>query len=91
MDPHQHQPIGQVDETSPSSSNTAATSCHYCSGPTTCPSPPAWSDISLPPHYRPIRAPTINLPPTTKFIELVNLSNPLPRNQNFPQNPKINH
>ena len=28
---------------------------------------------------------------STKFFELVNLSNPLPQNQNSPQNPKINH
>ena len=27
----------------------------------------------------------------TKFVELVNPSNPLPQNQNSPQNPKINH
>lgn len=64
MDPHQHQPVGQAEETSLPTSNTAATSCRHCGGPTTCPSPPAWSELSPPPTYRPIRAPAVNISPT---------------------------
>ncbi|RVW65380.1 putative serine/threonine-protein phosphatase 2A activator 2 [Vitis vinifera] len=64
MDPHQHQPIGQADETSPPPSNTAATSCRCCGGPTTCPPPPACPTSLRHPPTRPIRAPAINLPPS---------------------------
>lgn len=82
MDPHQHQPIGQADETSPPPSNTAATSCRSCGGPTTCPPPPAWSDISPPPPYRPIRAPAINLPPSNSQQAIILA--PVPQAQKTP-------
>lgn len=82
MDPHQHQPIGQADETSPPPSNTAATSCRCCGGPTTCPPPPAWSDISPPPSYRPIRAPAINLPPSNSQQAIILA--PVPQAQKTP-------
>ena len=82
MDPHQHQPIGQTDETSPPPSNTAATSCRCCGGPTTCPPPPAWSDISPPPSYRPIRAPAINLPPSNSQQAIILA--PVPQAQKTP-------
>lgn len=82
MDPHQHQPIGQADETSPPPSNTAATSCRCCGGPTTCPPPPAWSDISPPPPYRPIRAPAINLPPSNSQQAIILA--PVPQAQKTP-------
>ena len=82
MDPHQHQPIGQSDETSPPPSNTAATSCRCCGGPTTCPPPPAWSDISPPPSYRPIRAPAINLPPSNSQQAIILA--PVPQAQKTP-------
>ena len=82
MDPHQHQPIGQADETSPPPSNTATTSCRCCGGPTTCPPPPAWSDISPPPSYRPIRAPAINLPPSNSQQAIILA--PVPQAQKTP-------
>uniref|UniRef100_F6H0R4 Uncharacterized protein n=1 Tax=Vitis vinifera TaxID=29760 RepID=F6H0R4_VITVI len=82
MDPHQHQPIGQADETSPPPSNTATTSCRCCGGPTTCPPPPAWSDISPPPPYRPIRAPAINLPPSNSQQAIILA--PVPQAQKTP-------
>ncbi|XP_059656499.1 uncharacterized protein LOC132303299 isoform X2 [Cornus florida] len=80
--PEKQEPPPKTPSPPPHQPHAGATNCTNCSGPTpiSFPPPPAWSDVSPPTTYRPIRAPAINLPPNSNSIMLA----PVPQPQKVP-------
>ncbi|XP_030946813.1 serine/threonine-protein phosphatase 2A activator [Quercus lobata] len=82
---HQHSPLkspSSPTSTTTTTTTTAATCCN-CGAPTSYAPPPTWSDTSPPPNYRPIRAPAINLPPSSHTQQAIILA-PVPHSQKVP-------
>ncbi|PON70028.1 Phosphotyrosyl phosphatase activator, PTPA [Trema orientale] len=84
MEPHDHQHSPKSPQTPslPLPSSSAAPTCFKCGGATTLEPPPAWSEISPPPNYRPIRAPAINVPPNHSQQAIILA--PVPQSQKVP-------
>ncbi|XP_062097094.1 uncharacterized protein LOC133803147 [Humulus lupulus] len=85
MENHDHQHCYESPQNpSPSTTTTTITAptCCKCGAAAAFNPPPAWSDISPPPNYRPIRAPAINLPPNQSQQAIILA--PVPQAQRVP-------